>query len=203
MNLIIAEIDDTAVSLDLTLSQSGVGGITGKAPTVAFRDATSLVSYLDFSDSTFKTAGWTTKYEALSEVGDGHYSLNVDLSLITPAIAASKLYVVEYAVDDGGSVKGAENDLLLTVKAIGDIPGDVWEELTSAHTTAGTYGLEVLSTLSTAQATQLLEIYRILGLDDAHPLVVSKTARTAGSVISQTIQENVPVAGSVTVTRIP
>ena len=49
-------------------------------------------------------------------------------------------------------------------------------------------------------ASQILALYRILGLDPAHPLVVSSTSRTAGTAITQTIGI---VGDVVTVTRIP
>jgi hypothetical protein len=41
--------------------------------------------------------------------------------------------------------------------------------------------------LSGSQATMLLEIYRLYGLDPTRPLIVTKTARTAGDGISQNI----------------
>lgn len=41
--------------------------------------------------------------------------------------------------------------------------------------------------LSTAQATMLLEIYRLYGLDPTKPLVVTTTNRSAGAEILQTI----------------
>jgi hypothetical protein len=46
----------------------------------------------------------------------------------------------------------------------------------------------------------LTELHRILGLDPAAPLQVARTAKTAGT-ITQTIQEDVPVVGRVTITR--
>lgn len=50
----------------------------------------------------------------------------------------------------------------------------------------------VTASLTSTQQTMLLEVYRLLGLDPTRPLVVSPTARTAGSEISQSIA----VAGS-------
>jgi parallel beta-helix repeat protein len=52
--------------------------------------------------------------------------------------------------------------------------------------------------LDSTQATMLLEIYRLYGLDPAKPLVVAQTSRTAGAEIQQSISE---LAGVVTVTR--
>lgn len=53
--------------------------------------------------------------------------------------------------------------------------------------------------LTAEQATQLLELYRILGLDLTGPTVVSKTARMAPGIL----QEVVSGGGIVTVTRKP
>lgn len=44
--------------------------------------------------------------------------------------------------------------------------------------------------LTSNQATMLLEIYRLMGLDPSRPLYVSKTARTALPEIDQTIDDN-------------
>ena len=55
--------------------------------------------------------------------------------------------------------------------------------------------------LSPTQTLQLKEIWQVLGLDPANVLTVSKTLRTAGTAVTQTIQEDVPVAGSVRVTK--
>lgn len=54
------------------------------------------------------------------------------------------------------------------------------------------------SGLSAAQAIQLLEIYKLHGLDQSAPLVVNKQARTAGDIT----QEIEVVGEEVTVTRI-
>lgn len=44
--------------------------------------------------------------------------------------------------------------------------------------------------LTTNQATMLLEIYRLMGLDPSRPLYVSKTARTVLPEIDQVIDDN-------------
>lgn len=196
--LIIAESTDTQVALALVIDQEGVGGVTGLSPTVAIRESTTTDSYFDFNDSTFKTSGWTTKYQAMVDVERGHYSFVLNLPTLTPALGET--YILEYHVDDGGSIVGDDSDKLLVVASIADIPGDVWDEATSAHTIAGTFGVEAISGLTPTQAAQILDIYRVLGLDPTEPLLVSKTSRTSGT-INQTIQENVPTAGTVTVTR--
>ena len=89
----------------------------------------------------------------------------------------------------------------IATDAVAEIADAVWDELAIAHSVAGSFGEEVKVKLTTIQATQLLELFRILGLDPTTPLIVSKTSRTAGGTISQTVEENVPVAGSVKITR--
>ena len=54
------------------------------------------------------------------------------------------------------------------------------------------------SGLTSAQATHLIEVWRVMGLDTARPLSVSATQRAAGAEIDQDISE---AAGTVTVTR--
>ncbi len=44
--------------------------------------------------------------------------------------------------------------------------------------------------LTNNQATMLLELYRLMGLDPTRPLIVNSTTRTAGSEINQTIDSN-------------
>jgi hypothetical protein len=198
------EASESAASLDLTIEQEGIGGLTGLTPTVAVRRARTTDTYLDWADGVFKTAGWTTKYRDMDEVERGHYTRNLDLSLAASAIAAGEVLSIEYHVDGGAPVIGDAQDILIVLESLYEIPGDVWDVLTASHNLPGTFGeaLQSSSSLTPAQATQLLEIYKILGLDPTCPLIVSKTSRTAGATISQTIEKDVPVAGSVRITRI-
>ena len=84
----------------------------------------------------------------------------------------------------------------------------VWDELLAGHATAGSAGkaladLGAGSGLTPTQATMLLEMYRLLGLDPTRPLVVTATTRkvpASGADISQTIAD--APAGTITVTRI-
>jgi hypothetical protein len=79
----------------------------------------------------------------------------------------------------------------------------VWNSLVATFQEAGSMG-EALATagsggLSPSQVTMLTELYRLAGLDQTRPLVVTETTRTAGAEIEQTIVE--APAGTVTVTR--
>lgn len=187
--MLIYEKSRTQAPFNLTLDQEGAGGLTGKTPTLAFRDATTTDSYLDWGDSTFKTSGWAIKYLPMTEVERGHYTSLISLSAIAGIVVGSVISA-EYHVDDGGAVKGEDQETLLVVETIDEIATDVVAAI-------GSVGVG----LTAAQATQLIEIWQVLGLDITHPLTVSKTARSAGSVIGQKIEENVPTAGSVKVTR--
>jgi hypothetical protein len=94
------------------------------------------------------------------------------LDLNALSVSAGQFLSAEYYVNESGVV-GVDNDLILPTTAVYSLAPD---------------------------GTQLQEIHRLLGLDPEYPLVVSRTQRSVGD-ISQTIETDVPVAGSVTVTR--
>jgi hypothetical protein len=198
-DLILAELTDTAISLDLTVEQEGQGGVSGLTPTVAIRRSDDSSLYLDFDDFSFKSAGWVEKYADMVHTERGQYTYTLDITAV-PDMLPGDYFSVEYHVDESGVV-GDARDRLMVVTNLSDVPGSVWDEATNIHSTAGTFGAEVLTKLTPTQAAQLLDTYRVLGLDPTTPLIVSRTARSAGVGVSQVIEENVPVAGSVKVTR--
>jgi hypothetical protein len=106
MGAITVEALDT-IPLTLTVTKSGVGGVTGLSPVVALRDAQTFNSYLDWADNIFKTSGWTMREALLSEVGGGHYERHLDLPSI--GAASGSIYVAEYKVDST-DVKGVDSD---------------------------------------------------------------------------------------------
>ena len=130
---ITAEASDTAITLPLTLDQEGVGGITGKSPTVALRDATTTDSYLDWGDSTFKVAAWGTKYGSMTEVERGHYQRSLDATAVA-AIVAGSLLVAEYHVDDGGDVIGDSHEVLTIVSDLSLDVDAIWDEVLTGAT---------------------------------------------------------------------
>lgn len=87
----------------------------------------------------------------------------------------------------------------------------VWEAPIADYTDPLTMGGKILEdlaailaaggSLTPTQELQLSEIWKILGLDPTNPLIVNKTRRTAGAAVQQDIEENVPAAGSVKITR--
>lgn len=72
------------------------------------------------------------------------------------------------------------------------VRSELTPELTHVMTLQNGMGLD------STQATMLLELYRIMGLDPSKPLIVTQTSRTAGVEIQQTISTN---ASQTTVVR--
>jgi hypothetical protein len=120
---LLVDDNNLAVPLEFTITQEGVGGVTGltggNAPTVAIRDGTTTDSYLDFADDTFKTSGWTTKFATLTEVERGHYNRVLDVNAL--GLNAGDALIAEFEVDDGGAVVGADHDIILITETLGDL----------------------------------------------------------------------------------
>lgn len=64
------------------------------------------------------------------------------------------------------------------------VRSELTPELTHVMTLQNGMGLD------STQATMLLELYRIMGLDPSKPLIVTQSSRTAGVEIQQTISTN-------------
>ena len=69
------------IPLFLSISKVGVGGVAGESPTVELRRSSDGF-YLDFDDNTFKGSGWTTRKQALTDLGGGAYQVLVNLETI-------------------------------------------------------------------------------------------------------------------------
>ena len=192
--MLIYEKTNTQVPLTLSLSQEGVGGLTSETPTVALRNALDPppgpYNYLDFADGSFKDTGHTTKYQTLSHVERGHYLYQVNLNILADVVVGSVL-VAEYQFDNGSGLVGIDNETILVVESIVNIPTETAALITGV--------------LTPDQEQQLLDIWRVLGLDPSNPLVISETQRRAGTpaVLEQNIECDVPLPDQVTVTRIP
>jgi hypothetical protein len=115
MSFLVAEAG-TSFPLTLVVNRAGVGGVTGLVPTVALRRGDLPAQYLDWSDLTFKTSGWTTKYGTLAEVERGHYQRMLSLSAIGAAVDSS--YVAQFSVNNGGDVRGEAEDVILVVPRV-------------------------------------------------------------------------------------
>lgn len=176
MSSFILNPTETAFPLELALEQEGIGGVASKAPDVALRDAAVPGSYMDFADGVFKTSGWTTRLAPLEDLGSGAYQrlLNVPGT----SIVEGMVLIAEYQVNDGGDVVGMDLDVLTVTADITDLVRELQDELALAY-------------------AKIEELYILAGLDKDKPLVVTKTARTAGAIY-QTIKKT---ATSTTVTR--
>jgi hypothetical protein len=91
----------------------------------------------------------------------------------------------------------AKTDTITAAPSASDIADAVRTELTPELTHL--LALQNGEGLNSTQATMLLEIYRLYGLDPTRPLVVTKTNRTAGGGINQSITTN---DNQTTITRV-
>lgn len=110
------ERDRTDFALELLVSRSGVGGVTGLTATVALREKATVDNYLDFSDNTFKTAGWTTQFAPLTDLLNGRYRRSLDLTVVVGLPTTPDL-VAEYSVT-GSEVAVTDEEILLTPRAV-------------------------------------------------------------------------------------
>lgn len=85
----------TAYPLSLFVVENGVG-VTGLSCTVALRNATTTDSYLDFSDGTFKTSGWTLQFAPLTEIGTGRYHRLLN-AFTTTGLVEGMILAAEYS----------------------------------------------------------------------------------------------------------
>lgn len=111
MSSLLVEVTNSTVPLVVTLI--GDGAVTGASPVVALRDGATTNSYLDWSDSSFKTSGWTTKYSPMTEIELGQYQQLLDLPQIN-GLAVGRALVAEFSVVYGGETWSG-NDILLLI----------------------------------------------------------------------------------------
>ena len=182
---IISETTEAALPLTLTVDKEDVGGLTGLSPTVAVRDGATTDSYLDWADDTFKTSGWVTRYQALSEVGGGHYQAILDVDAL--GLSAGDMLIAEYMVDEAAA-KGAAHDVVVIVAADSDLITEVWDhDITGREATpnsaARVVDLQnklVRGRLRTNPTADQLELYD--PVDDAILLTWSLTDFAGGSI---------------------
>jgi hypothetical protein len=133
--------NDDEIPLELCVSKINVGGIPGLTCTVAIRLSPTSNSYLDWSDNTFKTAGWTIKFQPMNDLGTGMYQaiLNVAALGFTPLMGLPQKLIAEYN-SSGAGTSGLASDTLYVselrpdaklarqygtnkVKTLGGLPG--------------------------------------------------------------------------------
>jgi hypothetical protein len=115
------ETNDATVPLCLVVTGPS-GGITGLAPTVGVRlVASGSPQYLDWGSGTFKTAGWATKYQAMTEGERGCYQATLNVAALS--LANGQKLVAEYFVSSPPTVQGedAEVIVLTDVRAKADL----------------------------------------------------------------------------------
>jgi len=122
MPLIISNGAEAALPISIAVSSGG--GVSGLTVTMAIRDGSTLNSYLDFDDLTFKTSGWVSQTDALVDQSGGYYAdtLNVagitnlpDTNLIVEFGVSGSLNAVAMGsvISAKGSILGASNALTL------------------------------------------------------------------------------------------
>lgn len=123
--------------------------------------------------------------------------------VIAPSVTAGYIEVCGQGVciNEAGPGATVNTEFLLNSE---NISNSVWDEQLSEHLATGSSGEALYNAqgLTPEQATMLLEMYKLLGLDPTKPLLVTPTARKVpsdGSFINQTI---VTAGSDVTVTRI-
>ena len=149
------------------------------------------------------------------EFEDGQYAVN---------LIGANSNVADRTVVNQVSVRAANSAGLVVADGSGRTsltPAEIWSYGNRSLTVAPTYNGPSVSSIADAvrseltpelghimslqngltsyQATMLLEMYRLLGLDPTRPLVVTQTNRSAGAEINQTITGNESVT---TVTRV-
>lgn len=159
-------------------------------------------NYLEIKDSSFEDnvehgvdltgAGSTDDvlFHHTNFRSNGGYGININNSNVTGTVIESECLF-------SGNVLGDYLDngvatIIQSRKEESDLSHAVWSTQTSQYTIAGTmgYAQNQTSGLSSNQATMLLEMYELLGLDPTKPLIVTDTTRSAGSGIQQTIVSN-------------
>lgn len=107
--MIEVDTTETSLALELVITKLGVGGIVGLSPTVAVRRLPSTTLYLDWSDLTFKVAGWVTKYQTMVEVERGLYQQTLNIAGL--ALPEDTKLTAEYSNVAAGS-QGNDFDLI-------------------------------------------------------------------------------------------
>jgi|HubBroStandDraft_2_1064218.scaffolds.fasta_scaffold00001_51 hypothetical protein len=107
------DYNDADGALELVVNLIGVGGVPGLTCTVAVREAPTTNSYLDWNDYTFKTVGWVTKFQPMTDIGNGMYQaiLNVPLLGFTPLTGLPQILVAEYN-SSGVGTSGLASDTI-------------------------------------------------------------------------------------------
>jgi len=98
------DYNNAAYVLTLTVNLLNSGGVPGLNPTVAIRLAPTTNEYWDWATNTFKTSGWTTQFEPMTDLGTGRYQavLNVAAMGFTPLSGLPQTLIAEYNIPNPG-----------------------------------------------------------------------------------------------------
>ncbi len=109
--LLDTDTTETSLPLELVVDQLGVGGVTGLSPTVAIRlVGAPTLTYLDWDDYTFKTSGWSTQFQIMTEIGNGTYQQLLNVSAVVDVLVGM-WFVAEYSASSGSN-SGVDNDTI-------------------------------------------------------------------------------------------
>jgi len=119
MGTLEADYTDTSFPLELSINLQNVGGVSGLSPTVAIRLSPTTNSYLDWSDSIFKTSGWVVKNQPMTDVSltggtPGVYQqiLNVAALGFTTLSPLPQKIIAEYT-STGSGTGGLTSDTII------------------------------------------------------------------------------------------
>ena len=137
------QVGMTQIPLSLLFVENG-DPVTGLDVYVQLRD-TENNQYLDFSDNTWKSSGWTQKQVKLTDIGEGVYLYNWDSSL---SVSTIKVVAAEFEVTTPNYEEKAIDYLVFDIPSELETAGAVWDQLTTNHQLAGSFGEAVQLILS-------------------------------------------------------
>jgi hypothetical protein len=110
-----SDYNDAALPLEVVINVLGQGGVPGLSPppTVAVRLNPSTGNYLDWTTMTFRTSGWVTKNQPMTDLGTGVYQtlLNVQALGFTPLSGLPQVLTAEYT-STGAGTSGLSSELV-------------------------------------------------------------------------------------------
>lgn len=174
-------VSDIAGALYATAALSGDGDITNAGISLAAFMYSDLTSNASITDADLN-AIWNmlaaisgTTSEDIDINGLGHITTNLTGLSSVAGTSIAKAYISS----DISSFSELSPEALSLA---------VWNQLQSQFTTPGTMGYALVQALGAGgaltsdQATQLAEVWKIMGLDPANPMSVSSTERTVDEI---------------------
>lgn len=137
------EVGDTTVSLEMELLSDGVP-VVGATVTAAIRRVADS-AFLDFNDNTFKTSGWTTKFQTLTDLN----STDTDMKGIyrylwnsaSPVTAQGEYHFIFKYNDGTNDLETFDSVYFDEAASPSSIAAAVWNSLTASFVAANSFGL--------------------------------------------------------------